>query len=208
MGRPKAALPLADRADTFVHRLARTFLAAGLPDVIVVSGAHDADVRRALTPADPRVRVAHNHRWPDGQLTSLQTALSAPSRTGRPADLEAFVMTLVDIPLISTGTVAAIVAAWRRTHAPIVRPARGDVHGHPVLFDRVLFDELLAADPHVGAKAVVRAHAREIVDLPLDDDGAFADVDTEDDYAALRSGLRSDSRQSPVDSPRPRRFLP
>lgn len=191
MGRPKAALPLADRADTFVHRLARTFLAAGVPDVIVVSGAHDADVRRALGPADGRVRVLHNHRWPDGQLTSLQAALSAPSRTGRTADLEAFVMTLVDIPLIAAATVAAIVAAWRRTRAPIVRPARGAVHGHPVLFDRALFDELLAADPQVGAKAVVRAHAHEIVNLTLADDGAFADVDTEEDYASLRRGLQS-----------------
>lgn len=191
MGRAKAALPLADRADTFVNRLVRTFLAAGLPDVIVVSGAHDAEVRRTLPPSDSRVRIVHNGRWMDGQLTSLQAALNAPSRTGRTPDLEAIVMTLVDIPLAAAETVAAVVAAWRRTRAPIVRPARGDVHGHPVLFDRVLFDEFLRADPQVGAKAVVRAHAHEILDLPLNDAGAFFDVDTDADYAALRSGLRA-----------------
>jgi molybdenum cofactor cytidylyltransferase len=191
MGRPKAALPLADRADTFVSRLVRTFLGAGVPEVLVVTGAHDADVRRTIPRFDRRVRVIHNPQWMDGQLTSLHAALRARARTGRVQDLEAVLMTLVDIPLASPATVAAVLCEWRRTRAPIVRPARGDLHGRPVLFDRVLFDELLRADPQVGAKAVVRAHAHEILNLPLNDEGAFFDVDTDADYAALRSGLQS-----------------
>ena len=186
MGRPKAALPLEDRADTFVYRLVRTLLAGGLPEIVIVSGAHDAEVRRAIPPSESRVRVIQNSRWRDGQLTSLQTALGVRSRSGRREDVEAIMMTLVDVPFVAPATVVALLAAWRRTRAPIVRPARGDQHGHPVIFDRVLFDEFSNADPHVGAKTVVRAHRDEIVDLPLDDDGAFVDVDTAADYETLR----------------------
>ena len=86
-------------------------------------------------------------------------------------------------------TVAAVVHHWRLSRAPIVRPARGDEHGHPVVFDRALFDELLSADLQAGAKVVVRAHSRSILNVPVDDPGAFLDVDTDADYAALRATL-------------------
>ena len=41
MGQPKAALPL-DAGDTFLTRIVRTFLEAGVDDVVVVLG-HEAD---------------------------------------------------------------------------------------------------------------------------------------------------------------------
>ena len=53
-------------------------------------------------------------------------------------------MTLVDVPLVSPDTTRRLVRAWRDTGAPIVRPARGEEHGHPVLFDRRVFAELRA----------------------------------------------------------------
>ena len=48
MGQPKASLPLTDRADTFLTRLVRTLLAARIPEVIVVSGSDDAEIRPLL----------------------------------------------------------------------------------------------------------------------------------------------------------------
>jgi CTP:molybdopterin cytidylyltransferase MocA len=63
---------------------------------------------------------------------------------------------------------------------------RGDQHGHPVLIDRSLFDLLRRADPHRGAKAVVRAHATPAGDIQVDDDGAFDDIDTPVEYERLR----------------------
>jgi molybdenum cofactor cytidylyltransferase len=82
-------------------------------------------------------------------------------------------------------TIGAVVEAYRRTHSPIVRPVSHGRHGHPVLFARAVFDELRHADPALGAKAVVRAHAQDLVNVPVDDDGACADIDTPADYARL-----------------------
>ena len=59
-----------------------------------------------------------------------------------------------------------------------------------MIFDRALFDELRRADPALGAKAIVRAHADAIVNVPVDDDGAFHDIDTPDDYGRLRDDRR------------------
>ena len=114
--------------------------------------------------------------------------------------IEAVLMTLVDLPLISADTYARVVRAWRDTRAPIVRPARGELHGHPVIFDRAVFDELRGADPDRGAKAVVRAHAGAIVNVPIDDPGAYDDVDTPQEYEAMSRKAAQARRQGPGSS--------
>jgi molybdenum cofactor cytidylyltransferase len=192
MGRPKAALPLTDRADTFLSRLIRTYIVAAVPEVVVVTGANAELVRAAAGHVDARVRFEHNAHWETGQLSSLLVGLNAPVRAAARDDtIEAVMMTLVDVPLVSPTTCVRVLAAWRASRAPIVRPARGDDHGHPVIFDRALFDELRAADPLQGAKPVVRARADQILNVPSDDDGAFADVDTDAQYQALLQRLTS-----------------
>lgn len=178
MGSPKAALPLTDRADTFLLRILRTCVAAGLPDIVVVTGAAPDVVRHAAGVTGRHVRFVHNAQWASGQLSSLLTGLE--ERGGE--RLEAALMTLVDVPFVSAYTVSRVVDVWRGSRAPIVRPARGNQHGHPVIFDRSLFHELRAADPRVGAKPVVRAHEREIINVEVDDPGAFLDIDNVAEY--------------------------
>jgi molybdenum cofactor cytidylyltransferase len=186
MGRAKAALPLRDATDTFLSRLIGSARTAGLPEIVVVSGADPVAVRQAAGRSDRRVRVIENPAWASGQLSSLLAGLAVPAR----APIEAAVVLLVDVPLVSPATIRRLVEVWRDTHAPIVRPARGDEHGHPVIFDAALFAELRAADPTVGAKAVVRAHAAEIVNVPIDDAGAFTDIDTPEAYDAILGAMR------------------
>jgi molybdenum cofactor cytidylyltransferase len=184
MGRPKAALPIGDRGETFLNHLLRTLSAAQIPEIIVVTGGAADVTRAAAGRVRRRIRFAHNDEWSSGQLSSLLKGLEE-----QPGDcVEAALVTLVDAPFASAATIARVLHTWRRTAALIVRPARGNVHGHPVVFDRALFAELRAADRSVGAKAVVRAHERDILNVEVDDPGAFVDVDTEDDYrVALRT---------------------
>jgi molybdenum cofactor cytidylyltransferase len=51
-----------------------------------------------------------------------------------------------------------------------------------VLFSRELFDELRSADALLGAKAVVRAHSARVLNVSVEDEGAFVDVDTPAEY--------------------------
>ena len=186
MGRPKAALALSDSADTFLSRLIRTFTDAGIPDIVVVTGSTPAAVRAAAGRTRRQVRFVHNAQWANGQLSSLLEGLGRRNEEV----VEAALVTLVDAPLVRVATVARLLKTWRQRHALMVRPARGEEHGHPVLFDRRLFDELRAADPARGAKTVVRAHEADIVNLPTDDPGAFLDIDTEQEYRDALRQLR------------------
>jgi molybdenum cofactor cytidylyltransferase len=185
MGQVKAALPLGQTGETLIARVVRTLLDGGVPDVTVVAGAHIDAVLRAMPafaeatagkPGAPRVRVIEHVGWQQGQLSSLQAGLAA---IDDPL-LEAALVTLVDVPLVRPSTVGALIAEWRRTQAAIVRPADGDRHGHPVIFGRSVFADLRAADLSAGAKSIFAKH--EVVNVPVNDPGAFIDLDTPGDY--------------------------
>jgi molybdenum cofactor cytidylyltransferase len=177
MGRPKATLPL-DARDTFLSHIVRTFLAAEVDDVVIVVG-HDAEaIVNSFSESGLPARFVANPDYDRGQLSSLVAGLTFVDRPGVTAAL----VTLVDVPLVSADTVRAVVGRYRKTHAPIVRPTSGGRHGHPLLIDRSLFDELRAADPAVGAKPIVRAHATAAGDIDIADEGAFLDIDTDEEY--------------------------
>jgi molybdenum cofactor cytidylyltransferase len=183
MGRAKANLPL-DGGDTFLTRIVRTMLAAGVDDVVIVVGHEAESIIAAFAESGLPARFAVNRGYDRGQLSSLLAGLALVDRPG----VAAVLVTLVDVPLVSAATIRAVVDHYRRTHAPVVRPASGARHGHPLLLDRSLFDALRAADDQAGAKPVVRAHASTAGDIPIDDEGAFVDVDTAEDYSRLIAG--------------------
>jgi len=183
MGAPKAALITPDEGDSFIARIVRTLRASDVHDLVIVTGRHHDAVIDALTRdrVTPSPRIVRNPDPSRGQLSSLFAGMDAvvTPRT------EALMMTLVDVPLVRVSTVIAVIDEWRRSRAPIVRPAIGDQHGHPVIFDRAVLDEIRRAPLDAGAKSVVRAHEHESVNVPVDDEGCVRDVDTPSDYEAL-----------------------
>ncbi len=185
MGSPKALLTAPD-GQPFVVRVARTFLEADVWPLVVVTGAeHDAIEGCLAQLAETKgVRCVRNPDPARGQLSSLWVGLDAVTRLAD-APVEGCLVTLVDVPMLRSETIRRIVAAWRRTKAPIVRPAIADRHGHPVLFDGSLFAELRSAPLSSGAKTVVRAHEAEIWNEPVTDEGCLTDVDTPADYQRL-----------------------
>ena len=196
MGRLKANLPVSQARpedpespgnpgsnDTFLTLVVRTLLDAGIDDVVIVLG-HEMDaVLRNFAESGLPARFVENADYATGQLSSLVAGLRVVDRPGVVAAL----VTLVDIPFVSAATVRAVIERYQRTRAPIVRPTRGGRHGHPMLVDRALFDELRHADQAAGAKAVVRAHTTADGDVEVDDEGAFADIDTPEEYTRALS---------------------
>ena len=177
MGRPKALLPMGATRETFLDRVTRTLAEAGIEDIIVVVGADASTIRAASRPV-VGVRIVDNPDHEQGQLTSLLAGLRVVDTT----HASAILVTLIDVPLVSSATVRTLLTAQRDRGAAIVRPVSNGRHGHPVIFGHMVFDDLQRADPAFGAKTVVRAHAASIVEVPVDDEGAFIDIDTREDY--------------------------
>ncbi|HSK09230.1 MAG TPA: nucleotidyltransferase family protein [Vicinamibacterales bacterium] len=180
MGHPKALLPARD-GRSFLVTLAGAFADAGLHPLVVVVGLHGPLIADAIREARVALQVAVNAHPERGQLSSVITGLEALAGSG----CGGAAVIPVDQPLVSVEAVRRLHEAWRVTRAPIVRPEHRGRHGHPVIFDAHLFDELRGADLEVGARAVVQRHRGEILDVAITDPGAYEDIDTPDDYRRL-----------------------
>lgn len=180
MGRPKCGLRVRPDGPTFAAAIVTTLQHAGLDEVTVVAGAHPEAVRASLE-GMTRVRVVDHPGWAAGQLSSLVAGLDAVDGP----EVEALLVALVDSPLVRAATVETLVDEWRAARAPVVRPALGDRHGHPVIFDRAVFAALRSAPLDRGAKAVLQALGDRVRNVTIDDPGIFVDVDTPERFAAL-----------------------
>jgi molybdenum cofactor cytidylyltransferase len=184
MGTAKPLLTVGADGPTFVSALASSLLAGGVADVLVVGRADDEALARELRrceDAGTAVRFVPNPDADRGQLSSVLAGLNAADKPG----VTALLITPVDAPLVRAETVAALLGACASGRAPIVRATYQRRHGHPVIFRRSVFDELRAADPGIGAKAVVHAHRADILDLDVDDPGVLHDIDAPEDYARV-----------------------
>ena len=181
MGSPKALLRDA-LGVPFVVRAAAYMMEGGLSRIVVVTGFEHESIASALRsgqlPFTPE--VVRNPDPDRGQLSSLWSAMDEITD-----DTEAIVVTLVDVPLVLPSTVRLVIDAWRQSRAPIVRPAVGIRRGHPVVFDRAVFEELRRTPIDAGARVVVRAHAHDELAVPVDDPGCIVDIDTAADYREL-----------------------
>jgi molybdenum cofactor cytidylyltransferase len=180
MGWPKPLLPVGPSGETFLERITRVLREGGVEDVIAVLGSDAAAIRAAIPWQATGARFIENPDCDRGQFSSLLAGLRAADRPG----VGAVLVTLVDVPLVSAATVRTVLNAYRASRgAPVVRPTKHGRYGHPVIFDRRLFEELRRADIGAGANMVVRAHNAEAWNVEVPDSGAFVSIETPGDYA-------------------------
>jgi molybdenum cofactor cytidylyltransferase len=166
VGVPKWSLPVSPDGPSFLDAILATLRAVDVSAVRVVVAPGAAPLEGAVVNPEPA----------RGMLSSVQCGLRA-----LPPDVGAVLLWPVDHPLVTTATVREMLRARSDGNPPVVVPTFEGRRGHPVLFDARVLPELLAADPGVGARAVVHAH-RDRRELPVLDRGIVAGIDTREDY--------------------------
>ena len=154
-------------------------LAEAPVDETVVIVGDDAERLRAV--CEPySVRTVENPDWQRGQSTSVRAGLRALG-----PEVRAAVFLLADQPLVGPGAVERLVVAFERG-AEVAVATYGGRRRNPVLFSRAVWPlllEELAGDE--GARAVLRRHPDLVTEVPCDDVGDPADVDTAEDLRSL-----------------------
>ena len=178
MGRDKALLRLG--RVTFLERLVGVLHGEVAP-LLVVLGHHGDEIERQI-PSHPPVHVLRNPDYRLGQLSSLQVAL----RFLQGQNAKAALVCLVDHPAITKQVVRRLLERFYETAAPILIPTHQGRRGHPVLFSRSVFQELLEAPLQEGARFVVRRHAEDVEYVEMDDEGIHLDIDRPEDYESLQ----------------------
>ena len=176
MGQPKLLLKW--HGDPLVRWVARLALGAGCSPLVVVTGSHSGQIRRAL--ADLPLRFVHNPDWASGQSTSVIAGVSA-----LPAETDAVIVFLGDQPQIPLEVVRQLQKVYREEQPaePILVPAVNGKRANPVLLDRRVFKPLTSLEGDTGARSLFSQFSVRFVSFHNSE--LLLDIDSPEDYREL-----------------------
>ena len=159
--------------------------AAGISQQVVVLGHRLEEVVEAIKPRLGTLKIALNVDYELGMTSSFQTGLFVIS------GVDAAFLVLGDEPLLDTNVLTAMIHRMENdAEALIVSPVYEGKKGHPLLFRRRLFGELLSLSGAQTVREVVHAHPDNtvFVEAPV---WTIMDIDTPEDYERLKSLMKS-----------------
>ncbi len=173
MGQTKQLLPLGDKPA--IRRCVDALLAAGIPDIVVVTG-EDNGIAGALRGLP--VTVAVNGAQESDMAESVRVGLKFcdPHSSG-------VHICLSDHPLVLASTMAALVREHKRAPDSIIIPSSGGYRGHPTLFPLHCVRELFLGGT---LRDIVHKDAQRVMLLNTNDDGVVLDMDTPEDYERIK----------------------
>lgn len=154
-----------------VRRAVNAALASRCSSVQVVTGHQGDAIESALAGLD--VRCLRNPAYASGMASSLRTGLHA-----LPAEADAVVIVLGDMPQVSAALIDALITAWDPQDPRIVVPTRAGRRGNPILWPKAMVGEMASVEGDVGARALLERHADRVHRVEWKDDAIFTDVDT------------------------------
>ena len=156
-----------------------THLSSAVDTLLVVVRADDARSAAHFEAAGYRVVLCTAAAL--GMAHSLACGIAASPTSA------AWMVALADMPLIAPDTLQALAESWRRQDR-IVLPIHDGRPGHPVIFPARYAAELQRLSGDRGARAVLEAHAGEVLEFVTADAGVLRDIDTLADLHAATKG--------------------
>lgn len=177
MGRPKMLMPWGE--STVLQTVIATFRAAGVDDILVVTGAGHERVEELVGDS---AQTVFNAGYERGEmLSSIQAGLAA-----QPPGSGAVLIGLGDQPQVRVVTVQHLLDAHAQAGSSIIVPSYQNHRGHPWLVARAHWEEVLRLRPPETMRQFLIRHAAEIHYIESADSSVLADLDTPDDYLKYR----------------------
>jgi molybdenum cofactor cytidylyltransferase len=164
---------------SMITQVADNVLASAASPVIVVTGHQEERIKEALAGRD--VRFVHAPDHADGMAFSLRAGIAALSES-----IGAALVCLGDMPLVDTGTLNRIIAAYDPAEGrEIIIPVFDGQRGNPVLWGARFFPDFLSLTGDVGARQILHLHMEAICEIEAGTDAVLRDFDTPEALASL-----------------------
>jgi molybdenum cofactor cytidylyltransferase len=182
MGHQKLLIEVQGRP--IIQWVLKAALMSMLDSVVVVLGFEAERVQMAISGElgefPGRIQVIINSNYEEGMAESIKAGLLAVQM-----DYPSVMFILGDQPLVSTPLIDALLSRFWSSNKEICAPVFRGRRGHPVVFGRSLYPEILKLRGDVGARSLIGSHHDEFLPLEVEDGDCLFDVDTENDLMRL-----------------------
>lgn len=180
MGEFKPLIEL--RGKTLIENTMDSLLCAGVQRIVAVTGYKADDVEPILRSryADRIIIVRNSEFATTDMLHSIKSGLNAMPKC------DAFFLLPGDMPVVKQSTFSALIER-RRGEREIIFPMLSGYRKHPPLISSSYIPDILAFEGQGGLRAFFNKYAESIIEVPVDDEGVWVDLDTEEDYKNCKS---------------------
>lgn len=167
MGQHKALLKI--KNETFLTKVIKDLRDALVKDIYVVIS--ESIIREKAE--DMNIKWIFNREPEKGPLFSFQLCI----KTLENAD--AVLLVPVDHPFVKNETYKILTK--NASHEKILVPVYRGKRGHPALFPKKFFNDILEAPLNIGARYVLRKKSQSVLEIEVNDPGILMDIDTPSD---------------------------
>ncbi|MDQ0218703.1 nucleotidyltransferase family protein [Peribacillus cavernae] len=178
MGTAKLLLPF--KGKTILRHVIDHALHSALYGITVVINPDIPDlVKEASIPGIDKIVI--NEKASQGMSASVKSGLHTV-----PANADAAMFLLGDLPLLTADEMNSVIRDYyqHKTSKLIIQAKYGDQQGHPVLFDRSLFSDLLHVSGDEGGRSIIKIYKQEVYYSEIGKK-ITSDIDTQADYQNL-----------------------
>src|ERR1051326_105372 len=178
MGQSKALMRF--RGKTFIAGILDTIRDAAIDYAIVAVSLTDTKILSDIDLTNTSV-VYNNADKAAGPIESIRPAIVFCVNHM----VEYLMIWPVDQPHIKPNTISTLINTVRDQRPLIAVPKFRGKRGHPVVFSKAIFPELLSSVADQGANRVVLRVPSRVAEIPVEDSGVLEDIDTPEDYNRL-----------------------
>ncbi|MBO5128906.1 MAG: nucleotidyltransferase family protein [Oscillospiraceae bacterium] len=180
MGDFKPLMPF--RGKTLIENTIDSVLSSGARQVVVVTGHRAEELEPVLAEKyGSRVILTRN---PDFATTDMLQSIRIGCRAMPECD--AFFLLPGDMPVVRESTFRKVREQWDGTFG-VIFPTLDGYRKHPPLVDYRLIPDILAFDRDGGLRQFWKEREAVIRTVPVDDEGVWVDLDTQEDYIKCRA---------------------
>jgi molybdenum cofactor cytidylyltransferase len=172
-------LLLAYRGHTMLENVLEQMLNSAVDDVLVVTGFDREVVEAKLASClSDRVRLVYNRDYRLGRAESVKCAVRALDDT-----TDAALFMVADKPGVDSELINRAIERFREDKPSLLYVATPTGRGHPIMFSRAIFGELLSLQGDRVGNELIEKYKHDLV--ALDDTRVQMNINTDDDYRAL-----------------------
>lgn len=181
MGTLKQLLPVAHT--TLLDRVLSEALASDLGVVVLVLGFKAKEIRKGLQTdlRHPRLKIIENPNYRRGISSSLIAGLSAVDK-----EWDRVMILLGDMPYVTAELINLLIRRSEASGCPLAALTSKGRRSHPVILRRPFFPAIYGLRGDEGAKRLFAEHPDQVCLVEPEGDYDDRDIDTEDDYRAIR----------------------
>lgn len=155
-----------------IRREIEAFRAAGVTDILIVTGYHAGMLERHLS--GEAVRFVKNS---DYSTTDMMESVKCGLQALDPA-CERVLITPGDVPYLHAETIRKLLLSQK----PVAIPSFQRSAGHPAMIRKSCFPSLIGYSGELGLRGALARWKNETEFIPTDETGMLIDINTETDY--------------------------